>query len=142
MDLVQSKSGWDEIVVPATSASQTGVGSTLSAERVVSPPIELKRYIWFMSDKTFPTVYSRDAGVTGTVSLQAEIDGSWVTLLSMTVNDTTVNWGWFLSSFITGTLTKLRVKSEVTVGVGTLSGTYALTLQYIFGRLLGRYTTS
>jgi len=142
MGFMPRYSGWVQVDIPATSASQTGVGTTFSAIRTLTEAVDLGPFQRRRLQNFFPNSYTRDAGVTGTLALQGRINSSWTDLMVFTQDDTS----FLVSDLVTGTLTGIldavRVRSTVSVGAGTLSGTYGpVSLFYLYPFNQERFTT-
>jgi hypothetical protein len=101
------------------------VGSTTSAEALLGTPITPSTYAARVATLSFPNSYTVSAGGTsgsGSSVLQANVGGSWVTVITLSVTWNTSAMtavGLSLSAFGAGSLTKFRVVTTIAAGASS-----------------------
>lgn len=143
--------GWDRINTPASgfSAAQVvGVGSATSAEALIGTPITPSTYAARVATVQFPASFAVSAGGTsgsGTSKLQANVGGSWVDIITLSVTWSTAAMtavSLTLGAFGSGSLTKFRVLTTIAAGA---SSTFdcdwsGIVFRFLYGAQLSNQT--
>lgn len=128
--------GWTRVNPGTLTAAQTGTGTT-NGTSYPHAGVDLSTVKIVYGDVTVQDLLqanTNDAYTEGTVNLQAEINGSWTTLLTLRVDQTAMDYQVETVAIPTsGTLTGWRVSTTVSAGSGTIQGVYLGDIFLVYG---------
>ena len=128
--------GWTRVNTGTLTASKTGTGTTNSTA-YSHAAFDLATAKIVFGDVSIQDLFQancNDSYTDGTVNLQAEINGTWTTLLTLRVDQAALDYQLETVAIPTsGTLTGWRVSTVVSAGAGTIQGVWLGDIFLVYG---------